>query len=186
MAHGQIAFYVDATRCINCKTCEVACKDQAGVGAGVRLRRVRAFEGGEFPAVYAFNISMACNHCESPMCVEQCPAGAYTKRAEDGIVVHDEERCIGCRYCTWVCPYGAPQYDDSAGHVRKCNFCVEEMEHGEEPACVTSCPMRAIEIGPLAEIAARAGVTAAIRHLPSPELTRPAARYKLRPEARHD
>ncbi len=185
MANRQIAFYVDATKCINCKTCEVACKDYSGAPTGVRLRKVRTFEGGEFPAVYAFNVSMACNHCESPKCVEQCPAGAYSKRAEDGIVVHDPERCIGCRYCTWVCPYGAPQYDAAAGHVRKCDLCLDELAHERQPVCVTSCPMRAIEIGPLAEIAARPGVMAAIRHLPSPELTRPSCRYKLRPEAKN-
>ena len=94
-----------ATRCINCKTCEIACKDANDAAVGRRMRKVRTFEGGEFPAVFAYNISMACNHCEDPACVRQCPAKAYTKRESDGIVIHDPEQCIGCRYCTWVCPY---------------------------------------------------------------------------------
>jgi anaerobic dimethyl sulfoxide reductase subunit B len=123
---------------------------------------------------------MSCNHCEDPACVKGCPAGAYSKRSLDGIVVHDPEKCIGCRYCTWLCPYGAPQYDAREGRVRKCNLCLGE----EVPLCVAACPVRAIEIGPLPEIAARPGVTIALRDLPSPELTRPSIRYRVREEAR--
>jgi anaerobic dimethyl sulfoxide reductase subunit B len=185
VVQGQIGFFVDATKCINCKTCEVACKDLNDTAPGQNLRKVHAFEGGEFPRVFVWNLSMSCNHCENPLCVEHCPAGAYTKRPGDGIVVHDATRCIGCRYCTWVCPYGAPQYDAAEGRVRKCNLCVEEMDRGNSPACVTSCPMRAIEIGLLDELAARPGATIAISGLPSPEITRPACRYKVRTEARN-
>ncbi len=183
---GQIAFLVDATKCINCKTCEVACKDVNDAAVGQRLRKVRTFEGGDFPEVFAYNLSMACNHCEDPACVKGCPARAYSKRPQDGIVVHDRERCIGCRYCTWLCPYGAPQYDADEGRVRKCNLCVEEIDAGNEPVCVSSCPMRAIEVGLLAEIAERPGATIELRELPSPELTRPACRYKVRSEAIRD
>lgn len=186
MANGQIAFFVDATKCINCKTCEIACKDFNDAAVGRRIRKVRTFEGGEFPKVFAFNISMSCNHCEDPMCVRNCPARAYTKRKLDGIVVHNPDRCIGCRYCTWVCPYGAPQYDAKEGRVRKCNLCVDELDKGNSPVCVTACPMRAIEIGLLADIANRPGSTIAIRNMPSPDITRPACRYKVREEARGD
>jgi anaerobic dimethyl sulfoxide reductase subunit B (iron-sulfur subunit) len=185
VARKQIAFFVDATRCINCKTCEVSCKDFNDAAVGRRMRKVRTFEDGEFPNVFAYNVSMSCNHCESPACVKHCPAGAYTKREADGIVVHDPERCIGCRYCTWVCPYGAPQFDAAEVRVRKCNLCVEEIDSGRNPACVTSCPMRAIEIGRLSEIAARADVTITMRDLPSAELTKPSCRYKVRKEAEH-
>jgi len=178
-APAQIGFFVDATRCINCKTCEIACKDFNDAPVGRRIRKVRSFEGGEFPAVFAYNLSMSCNHCEQPACVEGCPAGAYSKRAADGIVVHDPEKCIGCRYCTWLCPYGAPQYDAREGRVRKCNLCLGE----PTPVCVAACPMRAIEVGPLAEIAARPGSTIALRDLPSPELTGPSIRYHVRKEA---
>jgi anaerobic dimethyl sulfoxide reductase subunit B (iron-sulfur subunit) len=176
----QLAFFVDAAKCTNCKTCEAACKDFHDAPAGCRLRRVRAFESGEFPQVAVYHLSMSCNHCEDPVCVRGCPAGAYSKRAGDGIVVHDAERCIGCRYCTWLCPYGAPQYDPELGRVRKCDLCVDELEQGRPPVCVAACPLRAIEIGWLAEIAARPGVVILLPELPSPGLTQPAYRYKLR------
>jgi anaerobic dimethyl sulfoxide reductase subunit B (iron-sulfur subunit) len=183
LAQRQIGFFVDTTRCINCKTCEIACKDANDATVGRRLRRVRTFESGEFPAIVAFNISMACNHCEDPACARQCPAKAYTKRESDGVVVHDPEKCIGCRYCTWVCPYGAPQYLAAEGRVRKCNLCVEELDAGGTPACVSSCPLRAIEIGPLEEIATRPGVTAEMSATPSSEMTRPSIRFRVRKEA---
>jgi anaerobic dimethyl sulfoxide reductase subunit B len=183
MTDSQLAFFVDTTKCINCRTCEIACKDFNNSSVGSRIRKVRVFEGGDFPGIFAYNISMACNHCEDPICARQCPTGAYRKRERDGIVVHDPERCIGCRYCTWLCPYGAPQYSPEEGRVHKCNLCVEEIDRGRKPVCVASCPMRAIEIGPLAEIAARPGSVIDIRNLPSPDLTRPACRYKVRPEA---
>jgi anaerobic dimethyl sulfoxide reductase subunit B (iron-sulfur subunit) len=179
----QIAFYVDTTKCINCKTCEVACKDANDSPLAVRIRRVRTFEGGEFPRIYAYSISMSCNHCQDPVCARACPTRAYVKREEDGVVVHDPERCIGCRYCIWACPYGAPQYDAATGVVHKCNMCIGRVEKGEDPACVTSCPMRVIEVGSLEEIERRDGSTILIRHLPAPALTRPASRYKVRREA---
>ena len=182
----QIAFFIDATRCVNCKTCEVACKDANDNAAGRRMRRVRTFEGGEFPHVHAYNISMACNHCEDPACVKQCPARAYTKRESDGIVIHDPGKCIGCRYCTWVCPYGAPQYDEREGRVRKCNLCVGELDRGATPICLSSCPLRAIDIGPLDEVAQLPGVTLNILNTPSAELTRPSIRFRIRKEALRD
>jgi anaerobic dimethyl sulfoxide reductase subunit B (iron-sulfur subunit) len=180
---GQIAFLVDTTRCINCKTCEVACKDVNAVGVGVRLRRVRTFEGGSFPHIFAYNISMACNHCEDPACVSGCPARAYTKHAGTGIVVHDADRCMGCRYCTWLCPYGAPQYDETVGKIRKCDFCEDAFLNGRSPACVAACPTRAIQIGPLEELQARAGATMEIRGVPAQRHTRPACLYIVRMES---
>lgn len=179
---GQLGFLVDATRCVNCKTCEIACQDFHDL-ASVRLRRVRTFEHGGFPQVRVYHYSMACNHCGEPACVRHCPAGAYSKRAQDGIVVHDPEQCIGCRYCTWVCPYGAPQYDAAAGHVRKCNLCVDEIDAGRQPACVAACPLRAIEVAVLDEIVLRPGVFIAGLDLPSPEHTRPSCRYRRNEEA---
>jgi len=182
-ARAQIGFFVDTTKCINCKTCEIACKDFNDSEVGRRIRKVRTFEGGEFPSVFAYNVSMSCNHCENPACVSGCPAGAYTKRSTDGIVLHEPMLCIGCRYCTWLCPYGAPQYDAREGRVRKCNLCVTEVDRGLPPVCVESCPMRAIEVGPLAEIAARPGAVIALRDLPTPQWTKPSARYRVRKEA---
>jgi anaerobic dimethyl sulfoxide reductase subunit B len=176
----QLGFLIDAARCVNCKTCEIACQDFHNLA--VRLRRVRTFEHGSFPEVRVYNFSMSCNHCAAPLCVTHCPAKAYTKRVLDGIVVHDPDRCIGCRYCTWVCPYGAPQYDAVEGRVRKCNLCVEEIDAGREPACVAACPLRAIEVAPLDEIVLRPGVSIAGGDLPDSEHTNPACRFRLRKE----
>jgi anaerobic dimethyl sulfoxide reductase subunit B (iron-sulfur subunit) len=182
---AQLGFLVDATRCINCRTCEIACKDANGAAVGQRLRRVRTFEAGEYPHPLVVNLSMACHHCERPRCVAACPAGAYRKR-DDGIVVHSPERCIGCRLCTWACPYGAPQYDPGAGRVMKCNLCAERLDAGGQPACVLACPMRAIEVGPVEELAQRPGATRAVRNLPDPGATGPATRFRVRPEMRLD
>ena len=184
MADRQIAFVVDATRCINCKTCEIACKDIKAAPVGVRLRKVRTFEAGEFPAVFVSNISMSCNHCEDPLCARHCPASAYEKRS-DGIVVHHSERCIGCRYCTWTCPYGAPQFDAAEGRIRKCDLCADELDIGKQPACVLACPTRAITLGSLDEATRDPNLTNDLVNVPQPGLTKPATRYRVRKEARN-
>lgn len=182
----QLCFLVDATRCINCKTCEIACKDINGAAVGQRIRRVYTYEGGEYPHPVVLNISMSCNHCEEPKCVKACPVGAYSKREQDGIVVHNASLCIGCKYCTWACPYGAPQFDSKAGRVNKCNMCVELMEKGEKPVCVQACPVRAIEVISFDEISTWSDVTIAVRNLPSPDISKPTTRYKVKWEMRLD
>ncbi|MGE5674461.1 MAG: 4Fe-4S dicluster domain-containing protein [Mycobacterium leprae] len=147
----QWGFFLNLGRCTGCHTCEITCKEQNDLGAGPRWRRVRTVEGGTYPNPFAYFIAMSCNHCADPACVRACPAAAYTKRA-DGLVIHDPEQCMGCRYCTFACPYGAPQYDEVAGRVGKCSGCYQLVDQGKEPACVASCPMRALEFGPLEEL----------------------------------
>lgn len=184
MRKDQISFYVDATKCINCRTCEIACKDINEAALGQRIRRVRTFEGGQYPRIFVYSISMSCQHCEDPKCVKTCPTGAYHKREEDGVVFHDRKRCIGCRYCIWACPFAAPQYDPSEGKVKKCNLCIERIREGEKPACVAACPMRAIEVGMHQEFVNRRDVTDSIRNLPSPDITKPTTLYKVKAEAK--
>ena len=92
-----------------------------------------------------FNISLACNHCENPVCLSGCPAKAYVKD-ESGVVIHYPERCMGCGYCTWRCPYDAPKINESKGYIEKCHFCYQRKEEGIDPACVTACPTGAISI----------------------------------------
>lgn len=179
----QLAFVVDTTKCINCKTCEIACKEIHGAGSGVRMRRVRSFECGEVPSTRVINVSMSCNHCENPVCAVSCPATAYHKRS-DGIVVHNPERCIGCRYCTWVCPYGAPQYDCTLGCIRKCDLCIDQLDLGKAPACVEACPTRAIAVTWLDEI--DESYTIEIPHVPGPQNTLPGTRYRLRKLGRYE
>jgi len=114
----------------------------------------------------------SCLHCEEPACVTVCPTGASYKRAEDGIVLVDEDKCIGCKLCSWACPYGAREYSQVEGVMKKCTLCVDRIynhnleEAEREPACVQACPTRARHFGDLGDpqskvsqlVAARGGV----------------------------
>jgi DMSO reductase iron-sulfur subunit len=146
LAEGeQYRFHFDMTRCIGCRCCEVACNEQNNNPPDVSWRRVGEIEGGTYPDTVRLHLSMACNHCLDPSCLEGCPVDAYTK-LETGIVVHDAETCIGCQYCVWNCPYGVPQYHAERRVVTKCHLCVDRLSAGQLPACVEACPSRAIEI----------------------------------------
>jgi anaerobic dimethyl sulfoxide reductase subunit B (iron-sulfur subunit) len=174
---------MDTARCLGCHTCAVACKEANDLPPRPRWRRVRILEGGAYPRPFAYAVSMSCNHCERPICVQVCPVRAYTKRP-DGLVVHDRSRCIGCQYCTYACPYGAPQYDSAAGKVGKCSGCHTRVDEGLEPVCVGACPVRALEFGPLDELERRhPGAVTALPALPDPGLTGPAVRIKPRTDA---
>lgn len=97
---------------------------------------------------------MGCNHCDEPACLNNCPVGAYTKR-EDGIVVQDNDACIGCKTCIEVCPYSAPSFDEEKTKVFKCDMCIGRQEQGLEPTCVMSCPGKNIVVGEMDELKAR-------------------------------
>ncbi len=177
----QLAFYFDAASCSGCKACQAACKDKHYLPVGILWRRVYEVSGGGWTqrgaawlsTVFAYNVSLACNHCERPICVEVCPAGAISKRP-DGIVLIDSDKCIGCKYCSWACPYGAPQYDEQAGHMTKCTLCADHIDAGLPPACVAACPMRALDYGDKDELQIRYGIKRDIYPLPEPSLTEPA------------
>ncbi|HEX9149195.1 MAG TPA: 4Fe-4S dicluster domain-containing protein [Thermoanaerobaculia bacterium] len=169
-------FLVDLNYCISCKACEVACKTWNAVPTdrGIRWRRVVDELLGVVPRTTAYSVSLACNHCENPACVRACPNGALTMRA-DGLVVHDKTKCVGCRYCESVCPYGAPQYDAVEKVMTKCTGCFDRVDQGLLPACVDACPAEALKFGPLAEID-REGIRE-IPRFPNPNRTRPAVRF---------
>ena len=177
----QYAFYFDSSACSGCKACQVACKDRHGLEVGLLWRRVYEVTGGEWTrngeawvsSIFAYHVSLACNHCVEPICAEVCPTQAIARRA-DGIVLLNAQKCIGCRYCSWVCPYGAPQYDAQAGRMTKCTFCADDLEVGLPPACVAACPLRALDFGDRAELEARYGHVAAVYPLPEEHLTEPA------------
>ena len=141
-------FHFDMTRCIGCRSCEVACNEQNNNPPDVAWRHVGEVEGGEYPHALRFHLSMACNHCIEPSCLEGCPVDAYTKLA-NGIVKHEAETCIGCQYCTWTCPYGIPQYHAERRVVTKCHMCADRIAGGDLPACVEACPTTAIRIEPV-------------------------------------
>lgn len=178
----QMGFHIDMTTCIGCKTCHVACKDKNDLKTGANLRQVRCFEGGKYPNPWMFNLSMSCNHCAEPKCMSNCPTGAIYKR-EDGIVAHNLEKCIGCKYCTWSCPYGAPQYDEEKGKARKCDMCADLIDKGLNPVCVNSCVMRALKVGEFYELKAEHKGTQDLVVLPKSNITKPSVVITPKPMA---
>jgi len=107
----QYRFHFDMTKCIGCQCCVVACNEQNGNPADIHWRRVGEIEGGAYPETWRSYISMGCNHCLEPTCMEGCPVEAYTKDPATGLVLHSADACIGCQYCTWNCSYGVPQFN---------------------------------------------------------------------------
>ena len=179
----SLGFYVDLQRCIGCRTCQVACKDRCDLqSAGPRPRRVDSFECGTYPEVSLFHLALSCNHCDEPACVAGCPTAALHK-ADDGTVQYDADRCVVCRNCMTVCPYGAPQHDEDANLIAKCDACKALRDAGRNPVCVDACPMRAIEFGELDELRAAHGgdLTSELPVLPSADVTHP--NLLLRPSA---
>jgi anaerobic dimethyl sulfoxide reductase subunit B len=146
------AFTFDASACSGCKACQIACKDKNNLPTGVLWRRVYEVSGGSWQQqgeawttdVFAYNLSIACNHCVHPKCAGVCPVDAYVVRP-DGIVYIDESKCMGCGYCAWACPYSAPRYNPELRHMTKCNFCFDDIDAGRPPACVAACPMRVLD-----------------------------------------
>lgn len=148
----QVGFYVNTDRCIKCYACEVACKQWNGIKAGgVSRRNVYEVSDGVFPDNTRTFISMSCMHCASPACASVCPAGAISKREEDGVVFVNKDKCIGCRYCFFACPFGVPQYDKEC--MNKCDMCLENggLEDGG-PHCVATCPTKALNFGTMEEL----------------------------------
>jgi len=142
----QYRFHFDMTKCIGCRSCEVACNEQNGNPADIRWRRIGEIEGGTWPDTARHYLSMGCNHCLSADCLRGCPVDAYKKDPVTGIVLHSAEACIGCQYCVWNCPYSVPQFNAERGVVGKCDMCHGRLTSGLEPACVNACPENAIQI----------------------------------------
>ena len=142
----QYRFHVDMGTCIGCKCCVVACNEQNGNPAPINWRRVGEIEGGWFPSTSRSYLSMGCNHCLEPTCLQGCPVDAYSKDSITGIVRHSADACIGCQYCTWNCSYGVPQYNPERGVVGKCDMCYGRLSLGQSPACVSACPEGALAI----------------------------------------
>ncbi len=151
------AFLFDATRCIDCRACMVACSVENKIPmdktriwvAGVGLK-------GEFPTLTRASMVYHCMHCNEPDCLSACPVGAYTKRP-DGPVIYDKNKCIGCRYCMNACPFGVPHFDYDKGlidgaFIDKCTLCTQRIDLGLEPACVATCPTDALVFGERADL----------------------------------
>lgn len=174
MMASQYGFLINIKDCYGCKTCQVVCNSENKMPSGLSFRNVSEFTS-ESPHSQAF-ISMACNHCEDPKCVEACPVTAYTKR-DDGIVVQDHELCIGCKSCIEACPYDAPKYDPAEKKVSKCDMCADLIDEGKEPKCVEFCPGNVLKFGKIDELRKEYGSDIAVIEkdydMPSYEISKP-------------
>jgi Fe-S-cluster-containing dehydrogenase component len=149
----QLGFLLNQKNCIGCQGCQTACQSKNDSPVGLSLRVAGSYEydpEGPF-------MSGSCHHCENPPCLT-CPAGAISKRVEDGIVVTDLNKCVGCRRCVRVCPYSAPKFNERISKSQKCDFCLSRLDEGDIPACVENCPVHALGYGDLSALEARGGV----------------------------
>lgn len=184
---SQKGFYFDSSRCTGCKTCQLSCKDYKDLDVGMHFRRVLDLEAGEWDkkgeawttTCFVYHVSVACNHCENPACLEVCPSGAITKDEETGLVGNDLEICIGCGSCVSACPYEAPSIDEAANVARRCDGCNDRVKEGKAPICVESCPLRALEFGDLDQLkASHSDASAELAPLPGADLTGPSLLIK--------
>ena len=155
-------FYFDQTRCTNCLTCVVACKDWHNIPAGpASWIRVKTSEEGRYPHLHVSFLVQCCYHCVRPSCVEACPVRAIRKREDNGIVVVDTDACLGkdeCGLCLKECPYEAPQFGaEEDAKMQKCDLCLDRLIEGRKPICVAACPMRALDSGPMDKLRKRYG-----------------------------
>lgn len=177
--YKQHGFHFTADNCIGCHACEAACSEKNNLPPHLSFRSVGYVEGGTYPNFTRMNISMACNHCDDPVCLKGCPTRAYTKHPEYGAVLQDPDICFGCGYCTWVCPYNAPQLDPVEGHVQKCNMCVDRLEAGLKPACVSACVGNALNFGVIESTPEnREQKKTTIPGFPDPEISKPNIRFQ--------
>lgn len=191
MNEQQPAFYVDMTLCTGCKACMIACKDKHDLDVAVNWRRVVEYSGGSWiqdgscfrQDVFCYYLSLSCNHCKDPICVSSCPTTAMHKDPK-GIVSVDHDKCIGCGYCMWACPYGAPQLDEINGVMTKCDFCKDELEQGRRPACVEACPTRALYFGKMDQLTKSHGTVDQVAPLVPGKITQPCLILKLHRNAK--
>ncbi|OQX19532.1 MAG: 4Fe-4S ferredoxin [Desulfobulbaceae bacterium A2] len=142
---NKYLIYLNTRRCIGCHGCEVHCKTNKGLPVGpilceidhIPLKSVRGVPKTEF----SFR---SCYHCDDPHCVPICPTGAMIKRA-DGIVYIDQDKCIGCMACQGACPWHIPQMNPDSGKAIKCDYCMDRVDQGLKPACVTKCTTHALK-----------------------------------------
>lgn len=155
MAEKRYGMVIDLKRCFGCQTCTVGCHVWNGLPADITWTYVETpgspqvfIPTGTFPNLSLSFIPRLCNHCAKPACVENCPTKAMHKRA-DGIVLVEQQRCVGCGYCTWSCPYGMPVMDPVKKVMSKCTLCIDRIDCGSLPFCVADCPGRARVFGDL-------------------------------------
>ena len=171
----KYGFVIDLKRCYGCYACQMNCKAERLTPPGVNWARVLKGERGKYPAAVRQSLPILCMQCDDPECAKVCPTKA-TQQRDDGIVTVDEEKCVGCKYCAVACPYGARNFvekwtsyfpDDQPlspleerskknwiekfgeGSATKCDFCIDRVEKGLDPACIKGCPAHARYFGDL-------------------------------------
>jgi len=176
----QYAFEVDLDACTGCKSCVAACHSLNGLDDNESFRSVGMIHGGKSDAGFQQTVTSSCHHCAEPACLTGCPVNAYEKDPVTGIVKHLDDQCIGCQYCTLMCPYDAPKYNSARGIVRKCDMCSDRLSAGEAPACVQSCPSEAIRIRIVdkADALAASNAGSFLPGAPGPQDTIPTTVYK--------
>jgi len=138
-------FIIDLNKCTCCHACILACNIENHSEQQVNWRNLYTYNEQRIPDIPVFHFSIACNHCSLAPCKDACPAGAYKKDDGTGAIVLEKNRCIGCKYCSWVCPYDAPKYNSSSGLIEKCTLCFSRLEVAKLPACVNMCPTGALD-----------------------------------------
>lgn len=144
----RYALAIDAKKCLDCKSCVVACRAENAVPLSKSRNWINEEHRGVWPKLLAGFEPEQCHHCADPACVRVCPTGASRQRP-DGIVVIDESECIGCRYCVIACPFDARFFREDRGVVEKCDLCAHRVDRGELPACVETCPSKVRVFGDL-------------------------------------
>jgi Fe-S-cluster-containing dehydrogenase component/DMSO reductase anchor subunit len=142
-------FIIDLNKCTGCHACVLACQIENAETQEIAWREVFPYSNERLAGIPALQYSVACNHCEEAPCKPACPAEAFSRDKATGAIIHHEEACIGCKYCTWACPFEAPKYNEDKGVVEKCTFCLSRLEGGKKPACTTMCPTGALGYGPV-------------------------------------
>ncbi|WP_053362679.1 4Fe-4S dicluster domain-containing protein [Bacillus sp. FJAT-27251] len=173
----KLGFLVNIERCIGCHACEISCKSFYQLEPAMSRRKVHELPEDFVGTPIRAYVSTACNHCDEPACKAACPVGAYTKR-EDGIVVHNDELCIGCQMCGKACPYGVPVYNPVKKKMDKCSMCYDRLDNGEQPICVSKCPMEAIEIADYNEVS-RSDAVSVVPAFADPSITGPTTQFIL-------
>lgn len=177
----QYGFFFDQSRCYNCRTCVLACRDWLQIDPGpVKPLRILQWESGVYPSTRLNLVFATCYHCERPVCVDACDHHALFKEDKYGAVLLDEEACQGDRKCWQACPYGALQYDSDAPGTpaKKCTMCYDRLERGEIPICVAACPGRALDFGTMDELEEKYGELKQLEQMPDPDVAYPAVVFK--------
>ncbi len=150
----EYGFLIDATLCIDCRACLVACSVQNQVPmehTRIWIKETGVY--GNFPELKRYTAPYHCMHCVDPSCVSACTVGALQQN-QDGVVVYDSDRCIGCRYCMYACPFEVPnfEWEQRLALIIKCDLCFSRLEEGRQPACEATCPTQAIRFGKHAQM----------------------------------